>query len=103
MLPGGIIWGLNGSLNLLQIILYFTSIIFAPLIPMCIAACMGQMCIRDRLTPSRRRRIANGSGNSFVDVNKFIKDFNQSKQLMQGVLSGDMSKMMKQMGLNRCV
>ena len=54
----------------------------------------------DLLTPSRRRRIANGSGNSFVDVNKFIKDFNQSKQLMQGVLSGDMSKMMKQMGLN---
>lgn len=41
MLPGGIVWGLNGSLNLLQIILYFTSIIFAPLIPMCIAACMG--------------------------------------------------------------
>ena len=54
----------------------------------------------DLLTPSRRRRIANGSGNSFVDVNKFIKDFNQSKQLMQGVLSGDMSKMMKQIGLN---
>ena len=41
MLPGGIVWGLNGSLNLLQIILYFTSIIFVPLIPMCIAACMG--------------------------------------------------------------
>ena len=41
MLPGGIVWGLNGSLNLLQIILYLTSIIFAPLIPMCIATCMG--------------------------------------------------------------
>ena len=41
MLPGGIVWGLNGNLNLLQIILYFTSIIFAPLIPMCIATCMG--------------------------------------------------------------
>lgn len=41
MLPGGIVWGLNGSLNALQIVLYFTSIIFAPLIPMCIAACMG--------------------------------------------------------------
>jgi len=45
MLPGGIIWGLNGSLNLLQIILYFTSIIFAPLIPMCIAACMGLVIV----------------------------------------------------------
>ena len=52
------------------------------------------------LTPSRRRRIANGSGNSFVDVNKFIKDFNQAKQMMQGVMSGDMNKMMKQMGIN---
>jgi len=41
MLPGGIVWVLNGSLNILQIILYFTSIIFAPLIPMCIATCMG--------------------------------------------------------------
>ena len=38
------------------------------------------------LNPSRRRRIAAGSGNSFVEVNKFIKDFNQAKQMMQGVL-----------------
>ena len=45
MLPGGIVWGLNGSLNLLQIILYFTSIFFAPLIPMCIAACMGLVIV----------------------------------------------------------
>ena len=35
-----------------------------------------------------------------IKVNKFIKDFNQAKQMMQGVLSGDMNKMMKQMGLN---
>ncbi|MBG9367414.1 signal recognition particle protein [Streptococcus sp. NLN64] len=54
----------------------------------------------DLLTPARRRRIAAGSGNSFVEVNKFIKDFNQAKQMMQGVMSGDMNKMMKQMGLN---
>ena len=52
------------------------------------------------MNPSRRRRIAAGSGNTFVEVNKFIKDFNQAKQMMQGVLSGDMNKMMKQMGLN---
>ena len=50
----------------------------------------------DLLNPSRRRRIAAGSGNTFVEVNKFIKDFNQAKQLMQGVMSGDMNKMMKQ-------
>ena len=54
----------------------------------------------DILSPSRRRRIAAGSGNSFVDVNKFIKDFNQAKTMMQGVMSGDMNKMMCQMGLN---
>ena len=54
----------------------------------------------DLLTPSRRRRIATGSGNTFIEVNKFIKDFNQAKQLMQGVMSGDMNKMMKQMGIN---
>ena len=54
----------------------------------------------DLLSPSRRRRIAAGSGNSFVDVNKFIKDFNQAKTMMQGMMSGDMDKMMRQMGLN---
>ena len=54
----------------------------------------------DLLNPSRRRRIAAGSGNSFVEVNKFIKDFNQAKQMMQGVMSGDMDKMMRQMGVN---
>lgn len=54
----------------------------------------------DLLTPSRRRRIAAGSGNSFVEVNKFIKDFNQAKQMMQGVMSGDMEKAMRQMGIN---
>ncbi|MFD0846381.1 signal recognition particle protein [Streptococcus saliviloxodontae] len=52
------------------------------------------------LTPSRRRRIAAGSGNSFVEVNKFIKDFNQAKGMMQGMMSGDMEKAMRQMGLN---
>lgn len=54
----------------------------------------------DLLNPSRRRRIAAGSGNSFVEVNKFIKDFNQAKKMMQGVMSGDMDKMMRQMGVN---
>ena len=45
MLPGGIVWVLNGSLNVLQIILYFTSMIFVPFIPMCIAACMGMIVV----------------------------------------------------------
>lgn len=54
----------------------------------------------DLLTPSRRRRIAAGSGNTFVEVNKFIKDFNQAKGMMQGFMSGDMNKAMKQMGID---
>ncbi len=54
----------------------------------------------DLLNPSRRRRIAAGSGNSFVEVNKFIKDFNQAKSMMQGVMSGDMNKAMRQMGID---
>ena len=45
MFPGGIVWVLNGSLNVLHIILYFTSMIFVPLIPMCIAACMGMIVV----------------------------------------------------------
>ena len=54
----------------------------------------------DLLNPSRRRRIAAGSGNSFVEVNKFIKDFNQAKKMMQGVMGGDMDKVMKDMGID---
>ena len=49
------------------------------------------------LSPARRRRIAAGSGNSFIEVNKFIKQFNQSKDMMQGIMNGDMNSMMQQM------
>lgn len=49
------------------------------------------------LSPARRRRIAAGSGNSFIEVNKFIKQFNQSKDMMQGIMNGDMNGMMQQM------
>lgn len=50
------------------------------------------------LSPARRRRLASGSGNSYVEVNKFIKRFNQSKGMMQGVMNGDMEAMMAGMG-----
>ena len=40
MLPGGIVWVLNGSLNVLKIILYFTSMICFPLITKYIASCI---------------------------------------------------------------
>ena len=41
MLPGGIVWVGSESLGAVDIILFFLSIFFVPLIPMCIAACMG--------------------------------------------------------------
>jgi signal recognition particle subunit SRP54 len=44
----------------------------------------------DLLNPSRRRRIAAGSGNNVIEVNKMIKSFNESKKMMQMVSSGNM-------------
>ena len=58
MLPGGIVWVLNGNLNVLQIILYFTSMIFVPLIPMCIAACMGIIVVAISSYSKRKNVIA---------------------------------------------
>ena len=37
----------------------------------------------DLLNPSRRRRIAAGSGNSVVEVNRMIKQFKESRKMMQ--------------------
>ena len=45
MLPGGIVWGGSESLGAVDIILFFLSILFVPLIPMCIASCMGIIII----------------------------------------------------------
>ncbi|MBR2764256.1 MAG: signal recognition particle protein [Lactococcus sp.] len=52
----------------------------------------------DILTPSRRRRIAAGSGNTFIEVNKLIKQFNESKKMMSGLMNGDMGAMLGGMG-----
>lgn len=41
------------------------------------------------LNPSRRRRIAAGSGNSVVEVNRMIKQFNESKKMMKQMTSGN--------------
>ena len=45
----------------------------------------------DLLNPSRRRRIAAGSGNSVVEVNRMIKQFKESKKMMQQMSKGDMN------------
>ena len=44
----------------------------------------------DSLNPSRRRRIAAGSGRPVVEVNRMIKQFNQSKQMMNQMSKGNM-------------
>jgi signal recognition particle subunit SRP54 len=45
------------------------------------------------LNPSRRRRIAAGSGRSVQEVNRMIKQFNMSKEMMQKMSKGNMSGM----------
>ncbi len=47
------------------------------------------------LIPSRRRRIAKGSGRSEIEVNRLIKNFKDMKEMMGG--KGKMGKMMKAM------
>jgi signal recognition particle subunit SRP54 len=45
----------------------------------------------DLLNPSRRRRIAAGSGNSVVEVNRMIKQFKESRKMMQQVSKGNIN------------
>ena len=47
------------------------------------------------LIPSRRRRIAKGSGVSEIEVNRFIKNFKEMKEMMSG--KGKMGGLMKSM------
>lgn len=55
----------------------------------------------DLLSPSRRKRLAAGSGNSIQDVNRFIKQFEEMRKMMKqfsGMMGGGKgSKAMKQM------
>lgn len=48
------------------------------------------------LSPKRRQRIAKGSGNSITEVNQFLKQFSQMRDMMRN--KGKMMKMMKSMG-----
>ncbi len=59
------------------------------------------MTVKERSTPqlikgSRRKRIAAGSGNSIVEVNRFLKQFQQMRKMMNS--KGKMKDMMKQLG-----
>ncbi len=50
--------------------------------------------LQDKLTPSRKERIAKGSGTSMTEVNALIKQFEQMQKMMKQ-LSGGMGKKMK--------
>ncbi|AYJ41840.1 signal recognition particle protein [Lactiplantibacillus pentosus] len=52
----------------------------------------------DLLNPSRRRRIAAGSGRPIHEVNRMIKQFNQTKKMMNQMSKGNFSGMEGLMG-----
>ncbi len=47
----------------------------------------------DSLTPSRKMRIAKGSGYEVADVNRLVKQFEQMRTMMKGVITGKMPKL----------
>ncbi|WP_159886998.1 signal recognition particle protein [Paenibacillus puerhi] len=54
----------------------------------------------DLLSPSRRKRLAAGSGNSVQDVNRFIKQFDEMRKMMKqfsGMMGPKGAKQMKQL------
>ena len=59
------------------------------------------------LNASRRIRIANGSGTQVSDINKFIKSFEMTRDMMKkmknGKMNSRMKKMMKDMNLDKYV
>ncbi|CAJ1186805.1 signal recognition particle protein [Companilactobacillus paralimentarius] len=52
----------------------------------------------DLLNPSRRRRIAKGSGQSIQNVNRMIKQFKQSRDMMNKMSKGNMAGIDQLMG-----
>ena len=51
----------------------------------------------DLLNPSRRRRLAAGAGRPIVEVNRMIKQFNEMKKMMSGMMNGNMGGMEQMM------
>ena len=52
----------------------------------------------DLMNPSRRRRLAAGSGRPIVEVNRMIKQFVQMRKMMKQVTNGNFSGMQNMMG-----
>ena len=70
-----------------------------------IEAMINSMTIEERRDPkilngSRRIRIANGSGTTVTELNKFMKTFEMTQKMMKSMTSGGkMKKLMKGMNL----
>ncbi|MGX7348478.1 signal recognition particle protein [Aerococcus vaginalis] len=52
----------------------------------------------DDINQSRRRRIAKGSHTQVSEVNRLIKQFNQTRTMMSAISNGDMSMIQRMMG-----
>lgn len=59
----------------------------------------GERELKDRLTPSRKERIAKGSGTSIVEVNALLKQFEQMQKMVKQLSGGNMNKKFKRKGL----
>ncbi|HIV85641.1 MAG TPA: signal recognition particle protein [Candidatus Monoglobus merdigallinarum] len=55
----------------------------------------GERELKDKLTPSRKERIAKGSGVSIVEVNSLLKQFDQMQRMVKQLSGGNMNKKMK--------
>lgn len=53
----------------------------------------------DDINQSRRRRIAKGSSTTVTEVNRLIKQFNQSRTMMSAMSNGDTSALQSMMGM----
>ena len=46
---------------------------------------------------SRRKRIADGSGTSLAEVNRLLKQFEDTRKVMKNVMTGNVANMMRNM------
>ena len=65
-----------------------------------VEAIINSMTPKERANPalikaSRKRRIALGSGTSVQEVNKMLKQFEQSQKMMKSLTKGGMGKLMR--------
>ena len=71
-----------------------------------IEAIIKSMTPKERTSPeilntSRRQRIAKGSGTNIQEVNKLIKQFDQTRKMMKTITGNQMAGMMSRMkGMN---